>query len=472
MVLTALGVLERARIGVSITHLDVGRTPVVRYEATGAAGPVVVLAHGFAGSQQMMQGYALPLAQAGYRVFAFDFLGHGRHNQPMSGDVTAADGTTALLVAQTQAVMNAVGAGQGPIAVIGHSMATDVLARVANTRSDVGPVVLISAFSNAIDASGPHDLLLVTGAWEPHLRQFARERMRMIDSAAQEGDTVTHGSVTRRAIAAPWADHVSILHSRKARQETVAWLDRFYDRTSHSAILPTGWAILGVLCGLVMLFCHLCRYLPDQRAAVTGLGPARAALVVLAPMLIAPLCAVALDFDILPVLVADYLVLHMLIFGGVQLALMRLWGMSAGPLTLVPLGALVLVLACAVFGFTLDRYAANFWPTLDRVWIIGAMLIGAVPYMLADAILTAHQSFLTRLSCRAGFLCSLGIAVVLDPEGLFFLILIAPVLILFYLVFSTMGRAVSRRSGPVATGLALGLVLAWALGVSFPLFES
>jgi hypothetical protein len=35
-----------------------------------------------------------------------------------------------------------------------------------------------------------------------------------------------------------------------------------------------------------------------------------------------------------------------------------------------------------------------------------------------------------------------------------------------------MGRMAGWRAGPLAPGLALGLVLAWALGVSFPLFES
>ena len=65
----------------------------------------------------------------------------------------------------------------------------------------------------------------------------------------------------------------------------------------------------------------------------------------------------------------------------------------------------------------------------------------------------------------------LPIAVALDFEGLFFLILIAPVMVLFYLVFGTMGRDSARRAGPLASGLATGLVLAWALGVSFPLFQ-
>ena len=84
--------------------------------------------------------------------------------------------------------------------------------------------------------------------------------------------------------------------------------------------------------------------------------------------------------------------------------------------------------------------------------------------------LVALFGFLRRFAVRLAFLISLGIAVALDFEGLFFLIMIAPVLVLFYAVFGTMGRQVARRSGPAASGIALGLVLAWALGVSFPLF--
>jgi hypothetical protein len=96
-------------------------------------------------------------------------------------------------------------------------------------------------------------------------------------------------------------------------------------------------------------------------------------------------------------------------------------------------------------------------------------MLGAVPYMLADAVLTTDASFLRRLGLRVSFLVSLGNAVALDFEGLFFLIMIAPVLVLFYFVFGTMGRHASRKGGPVSSGIALGIVLAGALGVSFPL---
>ena len=105
------------------------------------------------------------------------------------------------------------------------------------------------------------------------------------------------------------------------------------------------------------------------------------------------------------------------------------------------------------------------------IWAWVAWLaLGAVPYMLADTLLCAQSGFLRRLIVRMALLASLAMAVALDFEGLFFLMMIAPVLVLFYAVFGTMGRQTARQMGPAAPGIALGLVLAWALGVSFPLF--
>lgn len=470
MILGSLAILEFARHGVEITRFNVGQTPVTAYAVPSADGPIVIMAHGFAGSEQMMQGYAMPLARAGYQVYVFEFLGHGRHPAPMSGDVASVDGTTRLLVEQTTEVINALGSGDKPVTLLGHSMATDILVRVAATRPEIGAVVLISAFSQVIDEVTPTNLLLVTGAWEPGLRAFGLEALRMVDPAASEGDVAINGAVIRRAVVAPFSEHVSVLHSRIGRRAVLDWLDQTYARTSDTTILPSGWAILGVLAGLVLLFRRIAKIVPRGHSTPLVLGKKQTALVLLVPALFAPLLAVPLNPGFLPVLVADYLGLHLLIYGGMQLLLLKLWGHPLGRIDWAGFG--VLLVWCAVFGFVLDRYAANFWPTNDRPWIIGIMLIGALPYMIADAALTAAGGFLKRFAVRLSFLISLGIAIALDFQGLFFLIMIAPVLVLFYLVFGTMGRDISRRSGPLSSGLALGIVLAWALGVSFPLFQS
>ncbi|WP_089905914.1 hypothetical protein [Loktanella fryxellensis] len=214
----------------------------------------------------------------------------------------------------------------------------------------------------------------------------------------------------------------------------------------------------------------IARLIPLRDFDRLRLNRGQTAIILLVPATLAPLCALLPLPDVLPVLVADYLMLHLLAFGVLQLALLRVWRMTVGPMTWVAFG--VLLAACAVFGFALDRYAANFWPTAGRAGIIAAMLIGALPFMVADAILTTGQSARWRLCARTSFLVSLGIAVAFDFERLFFLLLIAPVMILFYIVFGTMGRVTALRAGPIASGLALGVVLAWALGVSFPMFQT
>jgi len=100
-------------------------------------------------------------------------------------------------------------------------MATDILVRVAASRKDVGPVVLISALSQIVDRTTPENLPLVTGAWEPGLRAFAVDALRMVDADAFEGEAVSDGAIVRRAIAAPFTEHVSILQSRVGRGEAV-----------------------------------------------------------------------------------------------------------------------------------------------------------------------------------------------------------------------------------------------------------
>ena len=99
---TGLGQLQGARGVVEITRTETGSTPVSIYRQPGmGAAPAIVIAHGFAGSRQLMQSYALTLAQAGYVAVSFDFLGHGRNPDPMTGDLEAGTGATQLLMNQT-----------------------------------------------------------------------------------------------------------------------------------------------------------------------------------------------------------------------------------------------------------------------------------------------------------------------------------------------------------------------------------
>ena len=476
LALLALWQLERARAGLQIDTRSVMQAPVTRAALPGAEGPLVVVAHGFAGSRQMMQGYALPLARAGYRVWSFDFQGHGRNTVPMSGDVTVIEGTTMRLVDQALAVVAAARVAEGwtgPVALLGHSMATDIIIRTAAADPGIGPVVAISAFSQAVTPDFPADMLLITGQGEPPLRRFAIDALRMLDPQAAEGQTVTDGAIRRAAIVAPGVEHVGVLFSRTGQAAALDWLDGFFDRTSDVRPPATGGWLALLLVAIVALAWPLSRRLPKHAMAQPPLSRGQLALAVLIPAAVAPVLAVMLGLQTLPVLVADHLAVHLFVYGVLQLAILWRCGLRPGPLSWSAAGFLLLW-GLGVFGLALDRYGANFLPTVERGWIIAVLILGAVPFMLADALVSGagHGTWARRILVRLGFLASLGIAVALDTERLFFLVMIAPVILLFYVIHGLMGRWVARRSGAAAAGLGLGLVLAWALGVSFPLFSA
>ena len=488
-VVLALYHLESARSGVNISTQYVEQTPVTRYAKPNTDAPIVIVAHGFAGSRQIMQAYSLTLAQAGYEVLAFDFEGHGRHPVPMSGDVTSIDGTTRLLVLQTRALIAAArdmdNAANG-IALLGHSMATDVLLRAAIDEAETGNAIStfvgISMFSEAITATVPPSLLIVNGQWETRLRKPALAQLQLIDPQAVEGQTVRADGVIRRVAVAPYMEHVGVLYSVAALDESLSWLDNTFDRTSDVQPVRIGGWILVLLLGIVLLFKPLLNCLPRVHHAHQSAPelPTRSFwIAILVPAALTPLLALLPEIDFLPVLVADYLLLHLGVYGALQLLLLRstiaeLMGAFTRPVFgLTLLGAFVLCFwGIVVFGAALDRYAASFLPTSGRLTIVIALSTSAIVFMLADGIVSGsgQGSIVRRVVARIALMASLAAAALIDPEKLIFIILILPVLLLFYFVYGLMGRWVSRRLGVVASSLGLGLCLAWALGVSFPLF--
>jgi pimeloyl-ACP methyl ester carboxylesterase len=480
LVAVSLYNLEGETLDLSISEIGVGATPATVYRLPDTEGPLVVVAHGFAGSRQLMRAYSLTLARSGYTVVAFDFEGHGRNPTPMSGDVDAIEGTTALLVAETRRVL-AAGRRMFPdapgAALLGHSMATDVLVRAGIAERDTGTpvdaIVAISPFSAAIDQTTPRNLLAISGEWEPGLRDFALRASRMVDPNADEGDTATSDGVVRRAVVAPSVEHVGVLYSGTALRETLNWLDATFERRSDGTIVTPGVWILLLLGGIVVLFRPVTRLVTVvENVQPQEIKPGRFWFAVLLPAIAVPLLLVPLDIPFLPVLVADYLTLHLAAVGIGQLLLLRVWRQETR--RFAPGAALLLaVWGIGVFGLAIDRYAASFVPTTDRLPIMIALALGTIPFMIADGMLTGSGRgvWWRRIVARLVFILSLGAAAALDPERLLFLFFIFPVLILFFLVHGSMGRWIAQRAGALPAGVGLGLCLAWALGVTFPLFS-
>lgn len=468
--------LESPRTGLAITSDRVGNTPVTVMRQPEADGPVVIIAHGFAGSRQLMAGWQLSLAQAGFITVTFDFEGHGRNPVPMSGDVTAIDGTTRLLMQEIGRVTDyalALPGAEPRVALVGHSMASDIVVRQGLADDRVGAIIGISVFSQAITADTPENLLMVNGAWEGALREEARRIMAEL--GAEEGQTVgTPGEgFARRAVAVPRAEHVSVLYATPGMTDAINWLSDSFGVAARGSAVSLGPWILLTLFGVVLLALPLARLVPE--------GPSpwhpstrQFLLLALLPAIATPLALAPFDTRLLPVLVADYLALHLALYGLLILGAVRLMGAALPSFRQWPLGLALAAFGILVFGGIMDRYVGSFLPVADRIPVMLAILPGAVLAMLADATLSeaTRAPLWRRIVARGAFLISLGIAVALDFERLFFLVIILPVVLLFYLSYGMMGRFVGKRTGSVvAMGLGLGLILGWALGVTFPMFD-
>jgi hypothetical protein len=198
------------------------------------------------------------------------------------------------------------------------------------------------------------------------------------------------------------------------------------------------------------------------------------------PAIATPLMLWWFPADFLGVLVGGYLAIHFLVYGLVTAACLWWIGRTreaSDPsrtnwATLV-VGSFVATLYVAgLIALILDSYVTSFALTAPRVPLVFLMLAGTLSYFLADEWLT-HGAETARgghLFTRLCFLVSLGIAVALSFEDLFFLLIIAAVIVVYFLVYGLFSKWIYRATGHPAVGaLANAVAFAWALAAVFPM---
>ena len=494
--------LEQSRAGLTVQTDRVGDMPVTVFRtAASPAGdlpaPVVVIAHGFAGSQQLMQPLALSLARHGAVAVTFDFPGHGRNPSPMTGGVADADESLRVLLAAMERVTAwarpLAGPGAG-YAVLGHSMASDIVVRHAQAHPEVWATVALSLFAPSIQADTPADsprnLLVVDGAWEPSVLHDEALRVirRVAGPAAQFGTTYGRfgdGSARRAALAAH-VEHIAVLYSTDTATETMAWLDqaRGLPPASNRPVAAYGPALGALMAGVLGTAWLLARLLP--RVAAEGEATAANPVhrwrwrqfwpMAVMPALATPLLLWKLPSDFLPLLLGDYLALHFAVYG--LLTASALWWRGGPALArvsgwaLVAATAGVLAYAFVAVGVPVDRYLFNLSPTPERGLMIAALAAGTLPWFLADEALarSPRAPQLAYFATKLCFLLSLVAAIALNPGRLFFLALIVPAILLLFVVFGLFSRWVfARTRHPAPAALANALVFAWFMALTFPI---
>ena len=484
LIAIALSGLAQDRIGVTAEAMTIEGTPATVFRTGNTPAPVVLIAHGFAGSQQLMQAFALNAARSGMIAVTFDFLGHGRHPVPLGGSVTEIGGATRSLVQQTAGMARfARGLGDGRLALLGHSMASDIIIRVAQAEPDIAATVAISAFSQVVSAQSPRNLLLIAGEWESYL---AAEALRLVGQVAgtdpQAG--VTYGNMVdgtaRRLVIAPHVEHIGVLYSATSLSEAQHWLAQVFREAAKMPPVRSGMWIMLLLAGLIIAVRPLSRLLPVVSAPAIGGGlPWRWFwLVALIPALATPLVLRFVPTHFLPILVADYLALHFALYGILTFAMLRFVG-SSRPSLARHAGLRFALAALAALAITfgglfmaIDTFVTAIAPIPARIILVLALLIGTSSYFMATewAMRGPHAARGAAIAVPTAFLVSLALAVALDLKRLFFLAIIVPVIVPFLLVFGLFAHWIHARTGHPMVGAAVqAAAFALAIGATFPM---
>ena len=478
--------LMGARRGVTMEPVRVGEIPATIFRPSGAPnGSVALIAHGFAGSQQLMQPMAMTLAHSGYTSVTFDFAGHGRNARPMRGGVKDMQESTRTLTAEIEQMTELARglSGGKPIALVGHSMAADLITQFAMDRTDIGAVAALSVFGAGITREQPRNLIVITGEWEPAMLTQAAARIAGLAADGPARERVTYGDfeqgTARRYVLAEGAEHIGVIYSRDGLMQTRDWLNSAFGQTMAGAIDSRGKWLALLFAGLLALAWPLSKALPvlSGKPLGAGLGWKRLSPIALAPAILTPLILWKAPTDFLPILLGDYLAVHFVVYGL----------LSAGGLWLTRHGAdgatgywrkpLAPALILAIYyilglGAPIDAFVTSFMPSGVRWLIIAPLFVATALYFLCDEWLTRGEG-----AARGGYafskLCFIGSllgAVALNPQKLFFLIIIVPVIFIFFVVYGLISRwTYGRTRDPRVAALGNAAGLAFAIAVTFPI---
>lgn len=206
-----------ARTGLVVRELERNAIPMLYFAPQrGEKLPGVLVAHGFAGSKQLMLGYAHVLAHAGYAVMLCDFGGHGANASPLEGVSLSHDLDVAYITLLEQPEVD-----QTRLALLGHSMGSGAVMSVGRNVDRFAATVAISPTGAQVTRFTPRNLLLQAGSWEG---SFVANAERLLVAAGGENQNLASGQ-GRSLVIIPNAEHITILFRNASHQAALRWLN-------------------------------------------------------------------------------------------------------------------------------------------------------------------------------------------------------------------------------------------------------
>ncbi|MGQ9491515.1 MAG: alpha/beta hydrolase [Anaerolineae bacterium] len=466
LILFSWSMVAEARRGLIVRHLTRDGVPMIFLAPVADRQvPGVLVAHGFAGSKQLMLGYGYTFARAGYAVLLWDFGGHGANGNHLEriGLQRDIELAYATLVAQPET-------DPGRVALVGHSMGSGAVMTAGVARPDrYAAVVAISPTGAEVTPDAPHNLLLEAGSWEG---RFVANAERLLQSAGGPNDDIVGGRA-RKLVLIPNAEHISILFRHESHAAALDWLGATFGTPRATSYVDRRiiWYGLHLVAWLLVLVAVA----PAMRSglSVAGQVPAwrRWTGLLLGPAVAAAVLGLLGRFFPLQnlggLVVGGAVGLWLLIAGLVWLALVRP-SHAPAPAGLL-LGILCLGFLVAAFGIMAQSVWVQWWLIGPRLWRWPLLGLACLPWFLAAGFAQWGASARGRTLWWAGqssvLVGGLLVTLALVP-ALGFLVLLMPLLPVILAILAVAAAAFDRP-WPYALGSAF--FFGWVLAAVFPL---
>lgn len=240
--------IAAARSGLNVRSLQRDSIPLLYLAPQQSQTvPGILVAHGFAGSKQLMLGYGHVLAHAGYAVMLWDFDGHGANPTRLQRYELQHNLDVAL-----QALLEQPEVDPARLALLGHSMGSGIV-MTAGIRNPArfSATIAISPTGATVTPQVPPNLQLQAGSGEG---RFVANAQRLLAQAGGENANLAEGKGRELAVI-PGVEHITILFSDGSHQAALRWLDATFGRSHGSQYVDRrlGWYglhLLGCLVGL------------------------------------------------------------------------------------------------------------------------------------------------------------------------------------------------------------------------------
>lgn len=456
-----------ARSGLIVRSMQRNGVPML-YVAPQASEkiPGVLVAHGFAGSKQLMLGYAHVLAHAGYAVMLWDFGGHGANPVPLKGFSLQKD-----LDIATAALLEQPEVDSTRLALLGHSMGSGaVMSAGIRDVNRFAATVAVSPTGAAVTPFAPRNLQLQAGSWEGG---FVNNAQQLLKKAGGENNNLSQGR-GRELVIVPNVEHITILFSNASHQAARRWLDATFGVQNNSNYVDRRmvWYALHLLAWLMLLAGIVPSIALHSTLHQARVHPIKSWL----GLLLAPLLATS----VLPLInrVANIQSLGGLMVGGA----LGIWFFVAGTIWLIillrvprptikaiGLGVALFVVLWMAFGAIAQVVWLQWWLIPARLKLVPLLSLACFPWFLASGISQQNAGAVKRVAWWLLETTMLIGGLLLVPSllpQLGFIFLVVP---LFPPIMAILSFAAAQLNEAWSYAIGSAIFFGWMIAAAFPL---